>query len=143
MLRALAISAAIAAPIPGLALELNERGDTHWVSGGIGEGERVDMLMLLPDYNLRVVTVAEKSGAYLAGVAVVVRDVGGGGVIFETTLEGPLLLARLWPGKYQLEATYGGKAHTRTFSIPATGRRDLYLYWAVPGAEAQPRGEMQ
>jgi hypothetical protein len=136
---ALFAAAAIAAGGPVCALEVRGGDDARWVSGGIGEDERVDMLMLLPDYNLRVLTAAEKSGAYLAGAEVVVRDAAGR-VVFETELAGPFLLARLAPGKYELQTTYGGKAQTRAFTIPASGRRELFLYWAVPDVETLPKG---
>jgi len=136
---ALFAATVIAAAGPGYALEVRGGDDARWVSGGIGEDERVDMLMLLPDYNLRVLTAAEKSGAYLAGAEVVVRDAAGR-VVFETELAGPFLLARLTPGKYELQTTYGGKAQTRTFTIPASGRRELFLYWAVPDVETLPKG---
>jgi len=139
---ALFAAAAIAAAGPVFALEVRGGDDARWVSGGIGEGERVDMLMLLPDYNLRVLTVAEKSGAYLAGAEVVVRDATGR-VVLETTIDGPLLLARLSPGKYEVQATYGGKAQTRALTIPASGRREFFLYWSVPDVETLRKGETQ
>jgi hypothetical protein len=133
-------AAAMAAAGPVSALEVRGGDAARWVSGGIGEDERVEMLMLLPDYNLRVLTAAEKSGAYLSGAEVVVHDAAGR-VVFETELAGPFLLARLAPGKYELQTTYGGKAQTRTFTIPARGRRELFLYWAVPDVETLPKGQ--
>ena len=136
---ALAAATAIAATGPVFALEVRGGEDARWVSGGIGEDERVDMLMLLPDYNLRVLTAAEKSGAYLAGAEVVVRDATGRAVL-EAELAGPFLLARLAPGKYEMQATYGGKAQTRTFTIAASGRRELFLYWVVQDVETLPKG---
>ena len=136
---ALFAAAAIAAAGAVFALEVSGGEDARWVGGGIGESERVDMLMLLPDFNLRVLTVAEKSGAYLAGAKVVVRDAAGR-VVLETAIDGPLLLARLPPGKYEVQATYGGKAQTRTLTIPASGRRELFLYWVVPDVETLPKG---
>jgi hypothetical protein len=142
MAQALFAAAAIAVAGPLGALEVRGGDDARWVSGGIGEGERIDMLMLLPDYNLRVLTAAAKSGAYLAGAEVAVRDAAGR-VVFETELAGPFLLARLAPGKYELQATYGGKMQTHAFTIPTSGRRDLFLYWAVQDVETLPKGEPQ
>jgi hypothetical protein len=110
-----------------------------WVSGGVSADERDEMILALPDHNLKVLTAAEKSGAFLAGAQVVVRDAGGR-TVFETTLEGPWLLARLPPGNYQLIATLGGKSQTRAFTAPAGGRREIFLYWAAPEVETLPRG---
>jgi hypothetical protein len=120
------------------ALELSAAGDVRWVSGGVSQEERLDMLLLLPDYNLRVLTAAEKSGAYLAEAQVVVRDATGR-VVLETVLEGPFLLASLAPGTYELRATFNGKSHVRTITIPASGRREVFLYWVVPDLEVAPR----
>jgi hypothetical protein len=120
-------------------LEVSAAGDARWISGGVSQEERLDMLMLLPDYNLRVLTAAEKSGEYLADAQVVVRDATGG-VVLETVLDGPFFLANLPPGKYELRATYAGKSHLRSVTIPASGRREVFLYWAVPDGEP-PRTE--
>lgn len=139
---ALLAAAVIAGGGPVFGLEVRGGDDARWVSGGIGDEERAEMLYLLPDYNLRVLTAAEKSGAYLAGTEVVVRDAAGR-VLFETRLDGPLLFVRLPPGKYELQATYAGKAQTRTLTIPAAGRRELHLYWSLPGVETLPKGETQ
>jgi hypothetical protein len=116
--------------------------DVYWVSGGVSADERDEMILALPDHNLKVLTAAEKSGAFLAGAQVVVRDAGGR-TVFETTLEGPWLLARLPPGNYQLIATLGGKSQTRAFTAPASGRREIFLYWAAPAVETLPRGVTQ
>jgi hypothetical protein len=119
---------------PAPALDVSAAGDARWVSGGVSQEERLDMLMLLPEYNLRVLTAAEKSGEYLAAAQVVVRDATGR-VVLETVLDGPFLLADLLPGKYELRATYAGKSHVRALTIPASGRREVFLYWAVPDGE--------
>jgi hypothetical protein len=132
--RVLFAAAALTAAGAVAAVEVSAAGDARWISGGVSQEERLDMLMLLPDYNLRVLTAAEKSGEYLADARVVVRDATGG-VVLETVLDGPFLLANLPPGKYELRATYGGKSQVRTITIPASGRREVFLYWAVPDGE--------
>lgn len=133
------VAAAIAAGGPAFAVEVEGDGDARWVTGGVGEAERLDMLALLPDYNLRILTAAERSGAFLANVQVVVRDAHDR-VVLETVLDGPFLLARLRPGEYEVLATYRGRPHARTVTIPSTGRRELFLYWAVVDVESPPKG---
>jgi hypothetical protein len=130
------------AVLPSVALEVQRVQDVYWVSGGVSADERDEMVMALPDHNLKVLTAAEGSGAFLAAAQVVVRDAGGR-TVFETTLEGPWLLARLPPGNYQLIATLGGKSQTRAFTAPASGRREIFLYWAAPAVETLPRGVTQ
>jgi len=132
---------AAAAP-SSMAVEVRRAGDAYWVSGGIGAEERDDMIMALPDHNLKLLTAAERSGGYLAAVQVLVREAGGR-TVFETSLDGPWLLARLPPGRYELVATYGGRSQTRSFTVPASGRREIFLYWVAPDVEMLPRGGAQ
>ena len=141
-MRILACLLLAAAALPSVALEVQRAQDAYWVSGGVSADERDEMIMALPDHNLKVLTAAERSGAFLAAAQVVVRDAGGRTVI-ETLLDGPWLLARLPPGSYQLIATLDGRSQTRTFTVPASGRREIFLYWAAPGVEAPPRGRVQ
>ena len=87
-----AVAAALlagAAALPAVAVEVHRDRDVYWVSGGVGADERDEMVMALPDHNLKVLTAAEKSGAFLSAVEVVVRDAGGRPV-FETSLDGPV-----------------------------------------------------
>jgi hypothetical protein len=132
----------LAAAVPSAAVEVQRMQDVYWVSGGVSADERDDMIMALPDHNLKVLTAAEKSGAFLAAVQVVVRDAGRRTVL-ETSLDGPWLLARLPPGRYELVATHEGKPQTRSFTVPASGRREIFLYWPAPGVETLPKGAVQ
>jgi hypothetical protein len=125
--------------VSSAALEVRRDGDVQWVSGGVGTDERAEMLLALPDHNLKLLTAAEGSGAFLSAVRVVVHAAGGWTVL-DTSLEGPWLLARLPPGRYDLVATWGGRSQARSFTIAATGRRELFLYWAAPDVETLPKG---
>jgi hypothetical protein len=103
----------------------------EFLSGGIGVGEREDLAVRGKEFNLKVVTAAERSGAYLAGVRVKAINAGGAAV-FDVTMDGPWLLAKLPPGKYALEAQFEGKALATTLAIPESGQRHAYLYWPAP-----------
>jgi hypothetical protein len=130
---------AVAAALPSPAVEVRRDGDVQWVSGGVGADEREEMVLALPDHNLKVLTAAEGSGAFLAAVQVTVRAADGR-TLFAASLDGPWLFARLPPGRYALVATWEGRTQSRSFTIPATGRRELFLYWAAPGVETLPKG---
>ncbi len=142
MMRSLCIAVAVLllgfAVSPAVAVEVRRDRDVYWVSGGVSADERDDMVLALPDHNLKLVTAAERSGAFLAGAQVVVRDADGRTVL-ETALDGPWLLARLPSGRYDLVATYGGREQTRSVTIPATGRRELLMHWAAPDVETVPK----
>jgi hypothetical protein len=127
------------------ALELRTTNGVSFVSGGIGSDERAEMALALPDYNLKVATAAKRSGEYVAGVVLEVRDTGGK-ILFDTVLDGPWLLARLPAGTYELRLTHRDQTQTTKVSIPAQGRRDALFYWDVGGVEvlkasAEERGQ--
>jgi hypothetical protein len=126
------------AVLPSLAIELERQGDVFWVSGGVSADERDELVMALPDYNLKLLTAAERSGAFLTGVQALVRDADGRTVL-ETSLEGPWLLARLKPGRYELVASWGGTSQTRSFTVAASGRREILLYWVALDVETVPK----
>ena len=45
-------------------------------------------------------------------------------------LYGPILLAKLPPGTYTIQATYGPSTQTRTVSIPGQGLREAQFRWS-------------
>ena len=101
--------------------------DVPYISGGAGADAREELLAKEKEYNLKVIT-AEKSGGYLAGVKVVIESARKEQVL-GTTLEGPILLARLAPGTYTIRATSDGQTLTRTVTIPAQGLRQVDFRW--------------
>jgi hypothetical protein len=113
-----------------------------WVSGGITDEERGELVLLLPGHNLKLLTAAERSGAYLSDVGIVIVD-GRGAKLVDTRLDGPWFLAQLPAGRYELQLTRNGVTQKRTVAIPAAGRRDAYFYWkdASSADESVPEGK--
>jgi hypothetical protein len=139
----LAVALALGAPASGQGeVMLQTSNGARYVSGGIGAGERDEMLLMLPDFNLKVITAAQGSGAFLAGVRLVVFDSRGAKVL-ETTLDGPWLMGRLDPGRYELQVTHGGATQKRMTTLPGKGHRVEHFYWSVPGAETLQSVERQ
>ena len=99
-----------------------------YVSGGAGT-EAVDRLRAMEkDFNLKLV-FALSNGEYLADVNVSVVDAANH-VVLDTSSEGPWLLAKLPPGKYQVNANYRGKAERREVAIASTTLRTLDFRWS-------------
>jgi hypothetical protein len=101
--------------------------DVPYISGGVGADAREELLAKEKEYNLKIIA-AEKSGDYLADVKVVIESAKNERVL-DTTMEGPILLARLAPGTYTIRATSDGQALTRTVTIPAQGLRQVDFRW--------------
>jgi hypothetical protein len=111
-----------------------------WISGGITDDERGELVLLLPGHNLKIVTSAERSGAYLADVGLVIVDPRGAKLL-DTRLDGPWFLGQLPAGRYELVLTHGGFAQSRAVTIPPSGRRDAYFYWKDPSSADAPATE--
>jgi hypothetical protein len=98
------------------------------ISGGIGSVERDELRAKERDYNLKVVT-ATKSGDYLSGVQVVIESAAKGRML-EATMAGPILLAKLPPASYTIEATARDQTLTQTVTIEAQSLRQVDFRWA-------------
>jgi hypothetical protein len=105
--------------------------DVPYISTGVGADEREELLAKEKDYNLKVITAA-KSGDYLADVKVVIESARKERVL-DTTMKGPILLAKLAPGTYTIRATSDGQTLTRTVTIPAQGLRQVDFRWDISG----------
>lgn len=127
---ALAATVALAAP------RVTQDGGIAWVSGGVTGDERAELLLQLPDYNLRLVTAARGSGSYLSDVALAIRDAKGS-LLLQVILDGPMFYARVAPGRYELELSHGGVVQRRAVTVPATGRREAFFYWDDPAAKGE------
>jgi len=103
--------------------------DVPYISGGAGADSREELRAKEKEYNLKIIA-AEKSGDYLAGVKVVIESARKEPVL-DTTMEGPILLAKLAPGTYTIRATSDGQMLTRTVTIPAQGLRQVDFRWGI------------
>ena len=103
--------------------------DAPYISGGTGADERAELLAKEKEYNLKILAAA-KSGDYLAGVKVVIESARKEQVL-DTTMEGPILLAKLAPGTYTIRAVNDGQTLTRTVTVPAQGLGRVDLRWSM------------
>lgn len=94
------------APLP----PVHKSGAVEYLSGGIGKDEARAIEGVEKHWPLTLeFAVKDKQRAdFAANVKVLVRDAQGHTAL-ETTAGGPLLLARLTPGHYSVQASLGGK----------------------------------
>jgi hypothetical protein len=117
------------APVPAFAVvEGKSTQGGAFVSGGVTVGELRDLEGRKKDYRLWILTAAKGSGAHLAGVHVKITDAKGQ-VVIDTEMDGPWLLADLKPGRYSVEAKHNEQTLRRTTTVPATGLRQVILYF--------------
>jgi hypothetical protein len=115
------------AALLALAVTAAQAADVPHTSGGIGSAEREELRAKELDYNIKVIT-AMKSGDYLSGVVVVIESATEEPIL-ETTMAGPILLAKVRPGSYTIKATAGGRTLTQTVTIEAQGLKQVDFRW--------------
>jgi hypothetical protein len=103
-------------------------------SGGSSSEEFVVLDRLETGYSLKLLLAAKGSGAYLADVSVRVLSIPSGNLVLETRTEGPLLLAALPPGRYEVTASAAvrpGAVSTlkRNIVIASTGLHKEVMYF--------------
>ena len=122
--------AAMAAVLLTFSMEVRAAdAPVPYISGGTGADAREALLAREKEFNLKII-VADKSGDYLAGVKIVIESATKAQVV-DTTMEGPILLAKLPPGTYTIRATSNDQKLTRTVTIAAQGLQQVDFRWDV------------
>jgi hypothetical protein len=111
-------------------LEPQVQNGVKFLSGGVGDREQDELLVLDKKYNLRV-ALTDAKGEYLSGIHVTIENSKGEALV-ETTTDGPILLAELAPGRYVLKARdEGRKAERRVLDVPKAPEQ-ARVYVAMP-----------
>lgn len=126
---ALALVLALPAAASAIPQAMNANGITY-VSGGIGSDEAKAMRAAAKDYPLSMVFSAGKDNEFLSGVSVKIKDPSGK-LVFDAESFGPIMLLKLKPGSYRIEASTNGKPEWRTVQVPAQGDRQVAFHWSA------------
>lgn len=102
----------------------------QYVTGGIGstEQEYLKSKEVRDRYNLEILT-ASKQGSYVSMAKVVVRS--GDEISLSARMDGPMLLAALPDGRYQVEVTVSGEVQKRDVSLKQGRLRRVVTTWDV------------
>jgi hypothetical protein len=100
---------------------IHESQGIEYMSGGIGSDEARFMQTVSPRWaatlEFAVKDAGDRQGAdFAADVRVQVRDASGHAVL-DTLSEGPFMLARLAPGRYDVEATLNGQTLKQELTV--------------------------
>jgi hypothetical protein len=121
-----ALATATAATLPDTQVNVT--------SGGATVEEFQDMNRNIGAHTLKLVLASKGSGAYIADVDVVVRALPSREVMVEHRAQGPLVLATLPPGRYEVTASYAdgprGAVETQKRIVQVgNGRTQIALYF--------------
>ena len=104
------------------------QGNVTYISGGIADDWQRAMQAQKYQYNLHLLFAQTGTGAFFANVPVQITS--GGQTVLDTVSQGPFLFAHMPPGTYQVTASQGGQAITKTAFVPAAGSANLDFRWA-------------
>ena len=125
---ALLCQAGLLAWAQGTASGRPDRAPAGFTCGGVGQGEQ-DRFKSEAAAHHALVTFSSTSGAYVAGVEVKVTGQDGK-VVLQGTCEGPLMLLDVpAPGRYRIDAAYGGKAQHKDVQL-GTGSAKVSFTWS-------------
>jgi hypothetical protein len=106
------------------ALHVQQWGNVQYLNGGAGMQERAAMRSLDADFPLQIL-FSGKAGEY--GVARQVRVYNGGTQVAAVDNAGPLVMFKLPPGRYTVDADFGSRVERKTVSVGESGQ---LLHWA-------------
>jgi hypothetical protein len=114
------------------ALNIEKLDDgTPYIVGGVTKDERKEIESLRRMFNMWVQTAASPSGSYLSDVKVTVTNAQGQ-TVFDQTLDGPWLMAKLPEGRYRINAVYESQTIRRDVKVLAEKMEPVYFHFNVP-----------
>ena len=108
-------------------LSWHDQGGVLYVSGGVGEVELDWIKNSGREFGLRLL-LAERNGAYVAGVHVQISD-RQGKTMLDIADAGPYLLAKLPTGTYRIDATYEGRRQSRQIHLRDGQPVNMSVLW--------------
>jgi hypothetical protein len=108
----------------------------QFVTGGVSREEQVELESQQRRFTLWLITVDERSGAWLADAAVEISDANGA-LVLTTKMAGPYLLADLDPGRYRLLVTLSGQTRALSVNVSRDTVRRVIVRFAT-GADVLP-----
>jgi hypothetical protein len=108
------------------ALRVQEQDGVQFLNGGTGDQERSAMRALQAEFPLQIV-FSGKAGEF--GVADQVRVLSGQRQLVAVPKAGPLLMVKVPPGHYTLEADIAGKTQRRSVQLHDSPKT---VHWSSP-----------
>jgi hypothetical protein len=105
---------------------VHSAGGVEYINGGAGEEARADIAAQRAAFPLRLV-FSVASGAYVVADHVDVSNAQG--KVLGVDSAGPMLLVKVPPGDYTVDASYGGKTERRAVRV---GRDAATVNWRWP-----------
>ena len=119
-----------------LSLQPQTVNGVTFVSGGVGDREKEEMLSIKKEYNLHLLFVDKGTGAYMSGIRVKILDAKGT-TILDSVSNGPFFYVQLNPGKYRITASVYDQEQTQPTVISAKKTVSKTFYFKAQKAPAE------
>ena len=110
-------------------IKQQSQGDVTFISGGIGGEERDVLQAVRADYNLALLFSMQGTGEYFSDVTVSISDAKHQTVL-DTVSDGPMLFAKLKPGRYRVSADHEGQVINKNVTVDGKHRSALSFTWS-------------
>ena len=104
-----------------------------YLCGGIGDDEEIQIRGAAKDYGMLLefaeVERGTSHGRWTSDVSVTVKS--GANAVLSTTTDGPLMLIRLKPGSYTVEAERYGAKQAKRIEVKSSGLVRERFFWIV------------
>lgn len=119
----------------GKLLVAKTQGAVSYLSGGIGDDEEGQIRGAAKDYGVLLefseVERGTSHGRWTSDVSVTIKS--GASAVLSTTAEGPLMLVKLKPGSYVVDAERQGVKQTKRIEVKANAVARERFFWIVEG----------
>ena len=114
------------------------QGAVSYLSGGIGDDEEIQIRGAAKEYGVLLefaeVERGTSHGRWTSDVSVTVKS--GANAVLSTTTDGPLMLVKLKPGSYVIDAERQGVKQTKRIEVNANAVARERFFWIVDAALA-------
>lgn len=109
-----------------------QEGNITYISGGVGEDEAKAIKAEAKNWSLNIEfsQYLENRDAWVSQVYLTILDAKGN-AIFEANLDGPLFLAKLPSGNYEIVATYEGVTKKQRIQVVAGRPLHVSINWRL------------
>ena len=112
------------------------QGAVSYLSGGIGDDEEIQIRSAAKEYGVLLefaeVERGTAHGRWTSDVGVTIKS--GANAVLSATADGPLMLVKLKPGSYVIDAERQGVKQTKRIEVKANGVARERFFWIVDAA---------
>ena len=109
-------------------MQIKSQSGVVYLNGGIGNDQQETIKAIRDSYNLQITFAARQTGEFISNVHLIIESAAGFRFVEEKDM-GPIFLARLANGTYNVIASYDGLTQSKIIVVDKSRIRELFFYW--------------